>query len=353
MSDSRRKKKRKVRQKEWETDADRTYTHELKRHRRTDTTIRTVSERRTISEDFEPNGLVVSHTKKYAFVMWEGEETQCRIDEALIESSGSTLLAPGDRVLVELMDDKPFVRAIAPRDTTLSRHSIEGSRLAEQVVAANIDVLVIVCSAVKPRFKPGLVDRYLIAAQLGGVNPIICLNKCDLPGDEPAQIAEYRNLGIQVIKTSALTGEGLDELREVLSGTVSVLAGQSGVGKSTLLNSISPELDIETQEVSDATDKGKHTTTSARMYQLQGDIRIIDTPGIRKLGLVKITEQDLPFYFPELEERAPECRFRNCTHIHEPDCAVLAALEAGEIEERRYKSYLHIRESLEESGAKY
>lgn len=344
-AEKRRKRTKKRRRKDWELEGDRAYSRELKRHLKTTTAIKHAAAGTGVRDDFEPNAEVLEHTKKFAFVLWNGEEVECRIDESIVEDR-STLLAPGDRVLVEMVEDKPFIRAIAPRRTQLARPSIEGSRVAEQVVAANVDVLLIVVSARKPRFKPGVVDRYLILAELGGVEPIICLNKTDLAAPEDDPLDDYRELGYTVVRTSALEGEGLDELKALLHGKRAVFAGQSGVGKSSLLNALSPALDIDTQTVSSATEKGRHTTTAARLYRVDDVTHIIDTPGIRQLGIGKIEERDLPLFFPEFDEPSQRCRFRNCTHTHEPDCGVQAAVEAGEISERRYGSYLHILDSI-------
>lgn len=350
MAEKRRKRTKKRRRRDWEAEGDRAYSRELKRHLKTTTAIKAPQAGAGVPKDFEPNAEVLEHTKKFAFVKWNDREVECRIDEALVEDR-STLLAPGDRVLVEMVEDKPFIRGIVPRKTQLARPSIEGSRVQEQVVAANVDVLVIVVSARKPRFKPGVVDRYLILSELGGVEPIVCLNKVDLvDGDlDPAvadALEEYRALGYAVVRTSAMDGAGLDDLKALLHGKRAVLAGQSGVGKSSLLNALSPSLDIETRSVSGATEKGRHTTTAARLYRVDDKTQIIDTPGIRQLGIAKISERELPLYFPEFDEPSQHCRFRNCTHTHEPDCGVRAAVEAGEVSERRYGSYLHILESI-------
>ena len=344
----RKKKKRRRRTRDWEHEPDATFSHELKRHRRTTTVIKTApTEEREVPTDFEPNGLVIYHTKKYAFVYWEGAETECRIDEMLIEDR-ETLLAPGDEVLVDRVDDAPYVRAVAPRRTKLSRPGDVGARIQEQVIAANIDTIVIVASSGQPRFKPGVVDRYLIIAQRGGVEPLLCLNKIDLlDGEAPHEFEPYEHIGVRVVRTSCETGEGIDELRDALQGKLAVFAGQSGVGKTSLINALSPDLDLETRQISATTEKGKHTTSTARLYELSGDLRVIDTAGIRKLGLGAMHEQDLPLYFPEFEDYNDQCKFRNCTHTHEPDCAVQKAVESGDILDQRYRSYLRIRESLE------
>ncbi|MEX2016122.1 MAG: ribosome small subunit-dependent GTPase A [Candidatus Hydrogenedentales bacterium] len=274
-----------------------------------------------------------------------GVDHLCRISERVVEEQ-ETLLAPGDEVLVEPFDDQNWVVAVAPRRSRLSRLAIEGSRVTEQVVAANVDVLVIVASAAKPGLKPGLIDRYLISADMGGVEPILCVNKIDLVEEPPAAVADYEALGIPVVLTSCETGRGIDELRGRLQGRLSVFAGQSGVGKSSLLNALDPDLDLATQEVSDANEKGRHTTTNAELFTLKGDIRVIDTPGIRKLGLAKLERNELDLYFPDIAEFAAACRFRDCGHLHEPECAVREALARGQLSPRRYRSYLRIRETL-------
>lgn len=349
MAGERRKKKRKVREKDWDHRHEDAFTHDLKRHRRTDTAISDAAPTPDIPEDFEPNGLVISHSKKWAFVQWEGREDLCRISEHLLERR-ATILAPGDRVLVEALGGEPWVRAVAPRTSKLSRPGGEHARVLEQIFAANIDVLVVVAAAAKPAFKPGLVDRYLIAAEVGRVTPILCVNKMDLVESEPLALEAYRGLGIKVICTSCETGEGLDELREALRGKLSVFAGHSGVGKSSLLNSLQPELDLATREVSEATQRGKHTTSTARLYELDDGLRIIDTPGIRQLGLWGVSPEEVAFYFPEIAEQADACKFRDCTHTHEPDCAVRQAVDAAQIPRPRFESYLRIREGLEDQA---
>lgn len=348
MKKERRKKKKTVRTRDWDPEHDDSFTHDLKRHRRTDTALPDLPPLHEVPEDFEPNALVISHTKKWAFVQWEGAEHRCRIAEDLAES-GATLLAAGDQVLVEVVEDgNPIVRAVQERRTRLSRPAIEGSRVAEQVIAANIDILLIVTAAARPQFQPGLVDRYLIIAEQGGVTPHLCVNKIDLVEQEPSQIQIYRDIGLPVLLTSCVTGQGLDDLRQVLEGRFSAFAGKSGVGKSSLLNVLDPSLDIATREVSDSTRKGKHTTAASRLYDLPGGIRVIDTPGIRQLGLAHVTQEQLGFYFPEIADHAPQCRFRDCTHTHEPHCAVREAVDQDQITDPRYQSYLRIRASLQD-----
>jgi len=222
-------------------------------------------------------------------------------------------VAPGDMVQVE----NEAVCGIAPRRTTLSRKD-PGNIHIEKVVAANIDLIVIVAAADNPPFRPGLVDRYLLAAARGGVTPVLCLTKVDL-GDT-ALADTFR---IPLVRYSKPTGRGLDELRELLAGSTAVLVGQSGVGKSSLLNALAGEVRAKTGEISEATGKGMHTTTASRLYELENGAKIIDTPGIREFGLGEITLEEVKAAFPEFLDAG--CRFRDCRHATEPDCPVLAA----------------------------
>jgi ribosome biogenesis GTPase len=349
MDDRKRKKKqRRQRKADWESEQDTTYSRDLKRHLRTTTAVSDAAPMPDIPEDFEPNGLVISRSRKWAFVQWDGREDLCKLTDDLAKRGAS--VAPGDRVLIEEIEGSPWVRAVAPRRTKLSRPAMQHAESDEQVFAANVDVLVVVASAAKPAFKPGLVDRYLIAAEVGGVEAVLCFNKVDLVDAEPPELQAYRDLGVHVIKTSCETGEGLNELRAALRGKMSIFAGHSGVGKSSLLNALQPDLDLETREISEATKKGKHTTTTARLYQLDDGIRVIDTPGIRALGLWEVSPEEVAYYFPEIAEHGAGCKFRDCTHTHEPKCAVREAVETGAISRHRFESFQRIRESLGERG---
>ena len=342
-----KKKRKTVRTRNWEDKHEFAFTHDLVKHRRASVKLpEAAEESNPLPVDFEPNGVVISHAKKWAFVELAGEERLCLIDERLKEKD-STLLAPGDRVLVEFENEDAIVRGVAERTTKLCRPGHADARLNEQVFAANIDLLVVVAASMKPPFRVGLVDRYLIAAEVGGVKPVLCVNKMDLVDTPPEALSLYRDLGIPIVLTSCTTGEGIDELRTLLKNKCSVLSGHSGVGKSSLLNVLSPDLSLHTKAVSQATQKGQHTTTASRLYVLEDGIRIIDTPGIRALGVWGVSPEELTYYFPEIAEAAGECRFRNCTHSHEPDCAVREAVENNAISSARYASYLRIRASLE------
>lgn len=340
----RQKKGPAVRTRDWSTQHEFAFTHDRARHRKA-SSVPVPPDPNRPHEEIAPNAVVLSHTGCWAFVWMDGRELMAEID-ARLGRDDATVLAPGDEVQVVFAEDTPVVRGIAPRRSKLSRLAHEHSALAEQVIAANVDLLVVVASAARPHFKPGLVDRYLIAAQVGRVEPVLVINKMDLVGSEPVQAGLYREIGMPVVPASCETGEGIDALREILAGKLSVVAGHSGVGKSSLLNKLDPSLALVVQEVSQYNEKGRHTTTNARLYTLADGIRIVDTPGARNLGVWNVSPEEVAYYFPELAEAAMGCRFRDCTHTHEPGCAVCAAIEAGDIPKARYASYLRIRESL-------
>ncbi|MBI1319790.1 MAG: ribosome small subunit-dependent GTPase A [Candidatus Hydrogenedens sp.] len=342
-----KKKRRTVRERDWLTHGESSFTHDLVRHRRAQVKLSESSvEQAAPPEDFEPNATVISHSKKWGFVQMDGSEQLCIIDERLKEH-GATLIAPGDEVLVEIEEDEAIIRAIAPRRSRLSRPSTRHHDVSEQVIAANVDHLIVVAAAAEPPFRAGLVDRYLIAAQTGGIEPLLCINKMDLVEEPPAEVALYKDLGVQVFLTSCETRAGLDALLAALRGKTAVLSGHSGVGKSSLLNALDPDLRLHTQPISDHSRRGQHTTTLSRLYELRDGIRIIDTPGIRALGLWQVSPEEVAYYFPDIAEVSAACRFRDCTHTHEPECAVRAAVEAGTLHRGRYDSYLRIRASLE------
>lgn len=342
-----KKKRRQVRKRDWEHDHDNAFSHDRSKHRHAQVTLREKpASDSSLPTDFTSNGVVISHSKKWAFVQIGEEERLCTIDERLKESD-ATLLAPGDHVLVELEGDDAIVRGVSPRKSALFRPANAHARVKQQVLAANVDVLIVMAAAADPPFRPGLVDRYLIAAQVCDVTPLLCVNKMDLVDAEPVELNTYRELGIEVFTTSCESGTGVDALRKRLHNTVSVMSGHSGVGKSTLLNKLDANLRVHTQEVMESTGRGKHTTTGSRLYELQNNILIIDTPGIRALGLWQISPEEVGFYFPDIAEASAGCQFRNCTHTHEPKCGVKVAVESGDLHKARYDSYLRIRASLE------
>jgi ribosome biogenesis GTPase len=263
------------------------------------------------------------------------------------------LLAVGDRVLVRpLGPGRGAIEEILPRQSKLSRRAAGPDR-REQVVAANIDQVVIVSALADPSINLNLVDRYLVAAGRGGLAALICINKVDLVTavkheTAAGALAPYAALGIPLVWTSARTGHGIDALRDQLAGRTSVFAGKSGVGKSALLNAVEPGLELRAGEISAATGKGRHTTTYSSLLPLANGGFVIDTPGIRAYTLWEVDPGDLDRHFPEIHVQRGGCRFANCTHSHEPECAVKEAVAAGKIEARRYASYRRILAGLED-----
>lgn len=221
------------------------------------------------------------------------------------------------------------------------------------IVAANVDQAAVVATVAYPRVKQGFIDRFLVTAQAYDIQPLIILNKDDCYSDKQkanrdAWAELYRGLGYQVCITSAESGLGLEALREQLYGTTTLMNGHSGVGKSTLLNALYPHLNLREGGVSKTTQKGQHTTTFSRMYPVDGEqTYIIDTPGIKEFGLVGFEAYEISHFFPEMAPYLNACKFNNCTHVHEPGCAVKKALEAGKIDQNRYDSYIRIVQSLE------
>jgi ribosome biogenesis GTPase len=340
------KKSRPVRKRTWNSNDWDTVSREG-RSRRADSVSGPVRSSGDYFSDCDANGIVVSPYGVLAFVLCADAECLCRVDASLVDGKTS-ILAPGDMVRVESGEKGPVVCAVRPRANKLSRPSVGRDR--EQVFAANIDRAVIVASVARPVFNPGLIDRYLVAAQAGGVEPIVCVNKIDLCGAEPGGIAMYRELGLAVVTTSCESGAGLAALREMLTGKTSLLVGHSGTGKSSLVNALDPDLTIYTQEISESSNKGRHTTSASRLYELAGRIRIIDTPGIKQLGLWGVSTAEINYYFREIAEFSQQCKFRDCTHTHEPACAVRNAVETGAVARARFESYLRIRASLEEKA---
>lgn len=270
----------------------------------------------------------------------------------LAEGSATNPVAVGDRVTLLLnADDTGWITDIHPRGNKLSRRAA-GRRVGrEHVLVANIDRAWVVQSVRLPKPNPGFVDRFLVMAEANDIPAGLVLNKVDLlaPDDEAdidALASLYRSLDYPVLLTSAEDGAGMNDLMEALRDRVSVVAGPSGVGKSTLLNRVEPTLDLRTAEVSQKTRKGRHTTTNAALYPLAFGGYVVDTPGIREFGLIDLDAAELGHCFVEFRPHAGACYFPNCTHDHEPDCAVKAAVEAGVISEQRYRSYLNMLDSL-------
>ena len=251
------------------------------------------------------------------------------------------VVAAGDFVMFRpVTANEGIIERVEPRKTVLSR----ATRGRQQIIVANADQLLVVTSAAEPYLKPNLIDRFLVTAHKTGLKPLVCINKIDLV--EPASLAPlvgtYSQMGYQVLLVSAIAGFGIDRLRRALAGRASVVAGQSGVGKSSLLNAIDPTLVLSVGAVSAENQKGRHTTTTARLWPLSSGGYVVDTPGIRQLQLWDVIPAEVAGYFRDIRPYINRCRFPNCTHTHEADCAVKNAVADGWLDVRRYESYCHL-----------
>jgi ribosome biogenesis GTPase len=247
-------------------------------------------------------------------------------------------VGPGSEPRLPSSLPEGMIERVEPRRGVLTR----ASRRREHVVVANVDQVAIVVSLVQPDLKPHLIDRYLAVAQQGGLKPLVCLNKADLADTVELQplIGAYAQLDIPVLLTSAVTGLGIDRLREFLRGRATVFSGQSGVGKSSLLNAVQPGLGLAVKSVSEASEKGRHTTTYAQLIKLESGGWVVDTPGVRQLQLWNTQPSEVEGFFPEFRSFVPLCNFPDCTHTHETGCAVKTAVARRQISSRRYHSYL-------------
>ncbi len=251
----------------------------------------------------------------------------------------------GDRVRVLMgAEGGGVIEEVLPRRSALTRAR---TGKAPQVLAANVECALLVFAAALPdpdNYQLYQLDKLLVQAQAGGLKPLICCNKIDLRPEKRAVFQPYADLGFPVLFTSAQTGDGLEGLREALAGELSVLCGPSGVGKSSLLNALNPDLSIRTGDVSDWTRKGKHTTTSAEMHPLGPNTWMVDTPGIRRLELWEVPKTDVERYFPEIAGLWEQCDDPNCLHAGQAGCEVVRRVESGAISHRRYESYTSIME---------
>jgi len=279
-----------------------------------------------------------------------------QVVKAVKTSSHVDPVAVGERVQVRPADGRSgMIVSILPRRNRLARRTavpMPSAHPFEQVIAANVDQVVPVFAAAQPPPKWNLLDRYLASAESLDLPALVCITKLDLVQDEGGQVEPelqaaagvYRKIGYPVLFTSAASGEGLAELRQALQGQISVLVGKSGVGKTSLLNALQPGLGLRVSAVNPSTGKGKHTTSYAEMYLLDGGGGIIDTPGVREFGLWDLDTEDLAAFFPEMRPYVGKCRFGlDCQHDEEPGCAIRKAVMAGQVSPHRYQSYMRLK----------
>jgi len=320
-----------------------------------------MSEPEEVDPELDENflsGVVIEVAANRCQVLVGSEVLDCSYRRVMLkqESIFTNLAAVGDDVLVSEVDPGVgVVEHVLPRRNMLARlHRPDVGKTSSQrkVIAANIDRVLVVASWRKPAIWPELIDRYLIAAARNQLEAVICINKIDLVEDQSeleAAIQPYRDAGYQVILTSAETGAGVDNLRDLMLGSTTVFAGLSGVGKSSLLSQIEPGLKLRALTVGERgknRNQGRHTTTMATMYPLKEGGALIDTPGIREFGLTFLERRELAGFYPEIAVLMGGCNFADCTHTHEPGCRIKAAVDVGEISQMRYENYVKILESL-------
>ena len=291
-------------------------------------------------------GTVVRATGSWYDVLHDGATVRCRIRGRLrlkgVRSTNPVVV--GDEVRCEVDENGDHVIVdIVPRRNYVIRRASNLSK-ESHIIAANIDRALLMVTLRQPETPPEFVDRFLVTCEAYKIPVVILLSKMDLQDAEAVAAfrAVYEGAGYEVLEVSATDGKGVERVRELLAGCRTLVSGNSGVGKSTLIRTIDPTLDIRTGEISESHHKGRHTTTFSTMYPLAGGGAVIDTPGIKGFGLIDIDDAELWHYFPEMMRTAPGCRFYNCTHTHEPGCAVIEAVRSGDISLARYESYLKI-----------
>jgi ribosome biogenesis GTPase / thiamine phosphate phosphatase len=292
-------------------------------------------------------GLIVKAQSGFFIVETDAQRVTCQLRGRLKQGPATgDLAALGDRVKIQILPDgSGIIEQIDERQRAIMRLDPRPQGEYRQILLANPDqaVFVFACAHPEPRLR--MLDRFLVIAEKQGVPALIVANKLDLSDRKSARtlFGIYESLGYDVIYTSAIAGLGLEELQTRLSGRLSALSGPSGAGKSSLLNAIQPGLGLAVNEVSRAMDKGRHTTVTRELFRLPGGGYVADTPGWKSLALWDTQPEELDGYFPELRSLVQNCQFSDCTHLHEPGCAVRAAVEAGRVDPRRYDSYLRLR----------
>ena len=277
--------------------------------------------------------VIAAHGRQYLVELADGERMNC------VPRGKKSEIACGDLLEIERSsENQGVINAIAPRTSLLYR----SNETRQKLIAANVDQVVIVV-ATEPSFSDELITRALLAAESEEIEPLIVLNKCDLTDKLEAareRLAIFAELGYRTLELSAR--DHAEDLRPYLQGCISVLVGQSGMGKSTLVNALVPEANAATREISAALDSGKHTTTHATLYHLDDESDLIDSPGLQEFGLGHLDRQEIEYAFPEFRPYVGQCRFRDCRHDKEPDCALIAAVNAGKIDKRRFAIYHRI-----------
>jgi ribosome biogenesis GTPase len=294
-----------------------------------------------------PGRVLCMHGLTSEVVADDGQVYDCAVRRLLktLSTDQRHVIAAGDRVLFRPVPSGDEVREgmierVEPRHGIICREV----RGRQQILVANVDQLLIISSAAEPRLKPNLIDRMLVTAEKGGIEPLICINKIDLiePDSIQSLVGVYSRMGYQVLLLSATTGQGIDRLRRRMQGRESVVAGQSGVGKSSLLNAMEPDFHLKVRTVSAENEKGRHTTTTARLMPLSFGGFVVDTPGVRQFQLWDVVPAEVANFYRDLRPYVSLCRFPDCTHTHETDCAVKNAVSDGRLDERRYDSYCHL-----------
>ena len=292
----------------------------------------------------------------YSVRLESGEQIECRIKGKFRMKGIKTTnpVAVGDAVEVEVGAEGGVISQIMDRKNYIIRKSTNLSKEAH-IIAANVDQAMLVVTVNHPVTSTVFIDRFLASVEAYRIPAILVFNKIDLYGEDDllmlgALTQVYMQAGYECLHVSSLTGEGVEDVVAALKDKITVFSGLSGVGKSSLVNRVEPGLDLKVAEISESHDTGKHTTTFAEMFPLSFGGYIVDTPGIRAFGLIHMEKNEISHYFPEIFKRATDCKYYNCTHIHEPGCAVLEAVENGEISESRYFSYVSM---FEEGEDKY